>query len=80
MSASNLSDILADIRMNPEELGKQMAYQDNAIQERVFEMFVGFIRELSIQDQNYAYVNGNMAMASKGNAVHYLLTDNRIVR
>lgn len=80
MSVSNLSDMLADIRINPEDLGKQMAYQDNEIQERMFEMFIGFIRELSIQDRTGGYADGNMAVAIKANAVHYLLTDNRIIR
>ena len=76
----SIDDILADVRYDPAELGKQLAYSQNVIQERAFDMFVGFIRELSMQDQNGGYVNENMSVAIRGNAVHYLLTDNRIVR
>ena len=75
----SIDDLIADVRIKPADLGKALAYSPNEIQERAFEMFVGFIRELSMQDQNGGYVNGNMPTAIKGNAVHYLLTDNRIV-
>lgn len=76
MSATNLSDILADVRISPDELGKAMSYQPNIIQERMMEMCLGFIRELSIQHDNGGFVNGNMRTAIFGNQVHSLLTDN----
>ena len=74
-----IDDFLADVRINPEDVGKALAYSPLPIQERAFDMLVGFVRELSMQDQNGGYVNGNMSVAIKGNAIHYLLTDNRIV-
>lgn len=63
MYAQKLSDILADVRVDPETLGKDMAYQHVAIQERMFEMFVGFINELTIQQETGGFVNGNMDIA-----------------
>lgn len=75
-----LADILADIRIEPRELGKSMAFQQGVIQERFLDMFFGFVRELAIQDKTGGYVNDNISTAIKGNAIDFLLTDNRIVR
>lgn len=78
MSATNLSDILADVRINPDELGKQMAYQPNVIQERTMEMCLGFIRELSIQHHSGGFANGNMEVAGHASDIQYLLTTNEL--
>jgi hypothetical protein len=79
MSANNLSDILADVRLSPDELGKAMSYQSNVIQERMMEMCLGFMRELSIQHDNGGFVNGNMKTAILGNQLYSLLTYNDLV-
>ena len=73
MSISKLSDIVADIRTDAMYLGHDMAYQEAVIQERFLDMFFGFVRELGMQDQRGAYVNGNMETAAKGNLIDYLL-------
>lgn len=74
MSASSLADMLADVRIYPDELGRNMAYQPNVIQERMMSMCLGFIRELSIQHHNGGFVNGNMQVAGHASDIQYLLT------
>lgn len=77
--SSSIDDFLADIRIDPTAVGRSLAYSPNAIQERAFQMTLGFIRELSLQHQNGGYVNDNMELAILANDIHYLLTDNKLV-
>lgn len=79
LSVQKFSDVLADVRLDPVELGKSLARSHFLVQERTFEMFIGFIKELSIQDQTAGYVNGNMELATRARALDFLLTDNSIV-
>lgn len=71
---SKLSNIFADVRVDPNDLGKWMARSHLAIQERVFDFTLAFIRELSIQAHMSSYVNGNMTIANRAREIQELLT------
>lgn len=79
VSASKISDILADLRNDPYQLGKSLAYQPGIIQERVLQMFDGFIKELSFQDKVSGYVNENFDTAVRARSIEMLLTDNDLI-
>lgn len=76
MSTSKIADNIADIRNDPEMIGRQLAYQPLVIQERFFQVCQAFIQELAIQDATYSYVNGNMELTQKAREIQdSLLTD-----
>ena len=65
MSAGKIADVISDIRLDPNEIGKQMGYQDSLIQERFMKVCVAFLRELSIQKSQGGFVNGNIDTSVK---------------
>jgi hypothetical protein len=79
VSAEKVFDVLADIRIDPTELGKRLAYQQSGVQERAYKMFVGFIRELALQDAVGGYVNENFEIAQRGRAIEIHLTDTELL-
>lgn len=73
MSADKISDIIADLRLDPKDLGKRMGYQDKVIQDRFMEVCTSFLRELAIQKSTGGFVNGNIETAQRAWEIQEIL-------
>lgn len=60
MYANKIVQELDKLSNDPFEMGKSMAYQQKAIQDRFFQMTMGFIKELAHQKETGSFINGNM--------------------
>lgn len=60
---------LDKLTADPVLLGKQMAYQQNVIQESFMIMCKSFLNELSIQAASGAYVNANFEVANQAREI-----------
>jgi hypothetical protein len=65
MSAQKLADVIADVRVDPNQTGREMAYLPLVIQERLFDLTLAYLRELSFQYDTNSFANGNMELAQR---------------
>lgn len=70
MYAQKIADIIADVRADPTQVGKELAYLPLVIQERLFKLTLSYIRELSMQHDNSSFVNGNMDISRLAWDIH----------
>lgn len=75
-SANKISETLADIRITPEMVGLRLAHEVLPIQEQVMMMFLGFLKELSMQHERGAYINDNMNLANRAWEIREILLTN----
>lgn len=68
-----LADIFADIRVDPQELGRMIGRSHLGVQERVFDFTLAFLNELAIQSKMGGYVNGNMEIANRAKEIQEIL-------
>lgn len=64
-AAYKFGDLIADIRIDPTQTGRNIAYLPAVIQERFFELTLAYLKELSLQYETASFVNGNMEIAQR---------------
>lgn len=64
-AAYKIADLMADIRIDPTQTGRNMAYLPVVIQERLFDLTIAYLKELSFQYDTNSFVNGNMDISRR---------------
>jgi hypothetical protein len=64
-AAAKMEDLVSDIRVDVEQVARRLSMAPEHTQERIYLMCLAFIRELAMQADMGAYVNGNMEIANQ---------------
>ena len=64
-AAYKIADLMADIRIDPTQTGRNMAHLPLVIQERFFDLTIAYLKELSFQYDTNSFVNGNMDISRR---------------
>lgn len=72
-AANKIEDLVSDIRVDVEQVARRLSMTSEATQERIYIMSLAFIRELAMQADTGAYVNGNMEIANQAREIQETL-------